>query len=418
MLVVAYLFSFLCLILNGLLFIRLKPPYNFMLLWIPQLLHHALSPFLVIIGTLGAMLGWFYQAPIPMIAGILGASLSAIYIWLVTRPQPGFALAYGTNWEQKISIDQKSRLLKRRWSLRLPRAKTPHWERDIPFWTISRTGRRLLCDIWQPPESVTPSGLAFIYLHGSGWYLSHKDFRTRPFFRQLTAQGHVVMDVGYRLCPEVDIYEMVGDAKRALAWMKTNAKQYHINPERIVIGGASAGAHLAMLAAYAPDHAQLTPKDVQGYDLSVRSVISYYGPTDLRAVYKHTHQQRVIGMPKVETGQPDMAEKDINMQDAGRLDTLLGGHLHEVPEIYDMASPITHINRDCPPTLLIQSNLDFITPTESTQNLYDRLVACGVPAVLITYPLTQHAFDLVLPQVSPPAQAALYEVERFLALVA
>jgi acetyl esterase/lipase len=389
-----------------------------MVVWIPQLLHHALSPFLVLIGALGAVLGWVYGAPLAVIAGVLGAGLSAYYVWRVTRPQPSFALAYGVDWQHKIPPEQASRLIQRRWGLGLPHTGTPRWERDIPYWTIPGTERDLLCDVWQPPEDVTPTGLAFIYLHGSGWYLSHKDFGTRPFFRQLTAQGHVVMDAGYRLCPEVDIFGMVGDAKRAVAWMKANAARYGIDPEHIVLGGASAGAHLAMLAAYAPDHPRLTPVDLQGCDLSVRAVVSYYGPTDLRAVYQHTHQERIIGQPRPEVGLPGAADKDIDMQDAGRIDTLLGGHLHEIPEVYDLASPVAHVHADCPPTLLIQTNLDFITPTDATRALYDRLCDCGVPAVLITYPLTQHAFDLLLPQVSPPAQAALYEVERFLALAA
>ncbi len=418
MIVVAYLLAFFCLLLNGLLFVRLKPPYNFMILWIPQLLHHALSPCLIVIGASGAVLGWLYDAPLAVAAGILGAGLSAIYVWQVTRPQLGFALAFGVDWQQKIPPQFASRLLQRRWGLGLPRTLAPRWERDVQFWTIPDTERHLLCDIWQPPVDVTPSGLAFIYFHGSGWYLSHKDFGTRPFFRQLAAQGHMVMDVGYRLCPEVDVYGMVGDVKRAIAWLKKNAGQYDINPERLVVGGASAGAHLAMLAAYAPDHPQITPPDVRGFDLSVGGVVSYYGPTDLRAVYEHTHQERVIGLPAVEIGLPGAADKEINMQDAGRLDTLLGGHLHEIPDQYELASPVAHVQPDCPPTLLIQTNLDFITPTAATRALYDKLVANGVPAVLIEYPLTQHAFDLLLPHLSPPAQAALYEVERFLAVVA
>ncbi|NWG18102.1 MAG: alpha/beta hydrolase fold domain-containing protein [Chloroflexi bacterium] len=201
----AYLLSFVCLILNGLLFVRLRPPYNFMILWLPQLVHHTLSPFLVILGGLGAVLGWLYQAPAAAVAGVLGAGLSAFYVWRVTVSQPGLSLAFGADWQRRILPQQAGRLLQRRWNLGLPRTGAPRWERDIAFWTIPGTDRNLLCDVWQPPEGVTPTGMAVIYLHGSGWYLSDKDFGTRPFFRQLTAQGHVVMDVAYRLCPEVDI---------------------------------------------------------------------------------------------------------------------------------------------------------------------------------------------------------------------
>ena len=413
MIIAAYLLSFSCLILNVSLFIRIKQPYG----WLLQMLSHALSPILVIMGGLGAGLGWLYHAPIAIAAGMLGAGISVVYIYLVTVPQPGFDLAFGKNWKTKIPPSRESHMLKRRWNLGLPRTSEPRWERDIPFWTIPGTERKLLCDVWQPPEGVARSGLAFVYLHGSAWYLLDKDYGTRPMFRHLAAQGHVIMDVAYRLCPEVDIYGMIGDVKRAVAWMKANAARYQVNPERIVLGGASAGGHLALLAAYAPCHPLLTPPDVQGCDLSVRAVVSYYGPTDLRAVYEHTHQKRNFGsLPKVEIGLPGSAEMKKPMRDIGRLDMLLGGHLNEIPEIYELASPVCHVQPGCPPTLLFQGTSDCFVPVAATRELYHGLVECGVPAVNIIYPLTNHAFDLLVPQISPPAQAALYYLERFLAL--
>ena len=416
MMIVAYLLSFLCLILNGSLFVHLKPPYNFYF-WVFQIAAVVLSPFLAALGLLGAGLGWLYHAPIAVAAGLLGVGISAIYIVLVTIPQPGFDLAFGKDWQRKISPAQGSRLLKRRWNMGLPLTGEPLSEHDIPFWTIPGTDRNLLCDVWQPPEGVARSGLAFVYLHGSAWWVLDKDFGTRPLFRQLAAQGHVIMDVAYRLCPEVDIYGMVGDVKRAVAWMKANVARYQVNPGRIVLGGASAGGHLALLAAYAPHHPLLTPPDVQGCDLSIRAVVSYYGPTDLRACYHHLAQKRLIGLPKVEIGLPDAADMKKNMTEAGRMDTLLGGHLHEVPEVYELASPVAHVYAGSPPTLLIQGEPDIIQPAAATRELYRKLVECGTPAVSIMYPLTNHAFDLPLPQVSPSTHAALYYLERFLALM-
>jgi acetyl esterase/lipase len=285
---------------------------------------------------------------------------------------------------------------------------------NVPFWTIPGSERKLLCDIWQPAPEVKPSGLALIFFHGSAWYLFDKDFGTRPFFSHLVGQGHVVMDVAYRLCPEVDIFGMVGDVKRAVAWMKANAAQYGVDPQRIVLGGASAGGHLSLLAAYAPQHPQLTPEDVKDADLSVRGVVSFYGPSDLRAVYRHTNQQNLVGLPEVAIGQ-DPARTKKNMRDAGRLDILLGGHPHTVPQAYDLASPISHVRAGCPPTLLIQGEHDLITPLEATRRLYAQLVQAGVPAWSIEFPCTDHGFDLMLPVVSPSYQSALYDVERFLA---
>ena len=417
MIIAAYLLSFLCLILNGSLFVHLKPPYSFLLAFTIQLVAVDLSPFLAVLGLLGAGLGWLYHAPIAVAAGLLGAAISVIYIALVTVPQPGFDLAFGKDWKTSIPPSREPQMLKRRWNLGWPRTGEPRWERDIPFCTIPGSDRKLLCDVWQPPEGVARSGLAIVYLHGGAWWILDKDYGTRPLFRHLAAQGHVIMDVAYRLCPEVDIYGMVGDVKRAVAWMKANAASYQVNPERVVLEGASSGGHLALLAAYTPHQPLFTPSDVQGCDLSVRAVVSFYGPTDLRAVYQHLDLKRTIGLSKVEIGLPGAADRKKNMTDTGRMDTLLGGHLHEVPEAYELASPVAHVNAGCPPTLLIQGEPDVIEPAAAARELYRRLVECGVPAVNIIYPLTNHMFDLLLPQVSPPAQAALYYLERFLALM-
>ena len=410
----AYALSFVCLILNASLFLRLKWPNGGAFLWLFHIVTASISPFLVVLGALGAGLGWMYQAPIAVVAGLLGAGISVFYIVRVTVSQPGFELAFGKDWQHKIPPAQESRLLQKRWNIGLPRTKEPRWERDLPFCTIPGTGRKLLCDLWQPPEGIAPTGLAFIYVHGGNWYLLDKDFGTRPFFRQLAAQGHVIMDVAYRLCPEVDIYGMLGDVKRAVVWMKANAARYRVDPDRIVLGGGSAGGHLALLAAYTPNHSLLTPPDIQGCDLSVRAVVSYYGPTDLRACYEHLDLKRTVGLPKVAVGLP---ETKTNFADAGRLDILLGGHLHEVPDIYELASPVAHVRAGSPPTLLIQGEPDAIAPVDATRELHRKLIECGVPAVNIIFPMTDHAFDLLLPQVSPPAQAALYNVERFLALM-
>jgi acetyl esterase/lipase len=83
------------------------------------------------------------------------------------------------------------------------------------------------------------------------------------------------MDVAYRLIPEVNIYGMVGDVKRAIAWIEANADRCREDSEKIVLGGASAGAHIVMLAGSAPKLPELTPEDLKKVDLSVYDIISY-----------------------------------------------------------------------------------------------------------------------------------------------
>jgi len=221
------------------------------------------------------------------------------------------------------------------------------------------------------------------------------------------------MDVAYRLCPEVDIYGMIGDAKRAVAWMKSNASRYGVNPEKVVLGGGSAGAHIALLAAYTPGHSELTPKEIVDDDKSVCGVISYYGPTDLQAAYQHEGQQIFKDYPPVPIG-PEATKR---MGDSGRIDVLLGGHPQDVPDMYKLASPVTHVHHGCPPTLLIQGEQDFITPVDATCALFNKLVESNVPAINVVFPWTDHGFDNLFPQTSPPVQSALYDVDRFLALL-
>jgi acetyl esterase/lipase len=57
----------------------------------------------------------------------------------------------------------------------------------------------------------------------------------------------------------------------------------------------------------------------------------------------------------------------------------------------------------------------MIVPVDATRTIFKKLVEAGVPTVNVVYPDTDHAFDLVLPRLSPTSQSALYVVERFLA---
>jgi len=414
--VLALILAFAGLLVNLTLFINLKPPGSFYFVMF-QLAATALAPVLTGLGVLSVVLGVLSRARAAWSAGAVSAVISIVYMLMVTSSHNGFADAFGADWESKIAPSQAEHMLRGRWRPGLPQTREPVFEQDVVFWTIPGTERELLCDVWQPAEGVARSGLAVVYLHGSAWYMFDKDLGTRPMFQRLTDQGHVVMDVAYRLTPEVDIYGMVGDVKRAVAWMRDNADAYGVDPQRIVLAGGSAGGHLALLAAYTPDEVRLMPDELAGKDLSVHAVVSFYGPTDMRATYAHLAQERLIGMPKVDIGQPGAATMEKEFGDAGRMDMLLGGHLHEVPEIYDLASPLVHAGADSPPTLLIQGKPDIIAPYAATREMTEKLRANGVRVVNIVYPLTNHAFDLLLPEVSPAAQAALYELERFLAVV-
>lgn len=429
---IARLLAFLSAASSSLLYVRIRCPMGPLkgILWILRLLAESMTPFIVLSGTVAAGLGLLARAPIAMLTGALGAVVAAEDVRRVTAPHPGFAQAFGVGWEQDITRERRTHMLQRRWTWHLPAPPKARWQRDVPFWTLPDSDRRLLCDLWQPSPGVAPSGLALVYIHGSAWSLLDKDVGTRPFFRHLAAQGHMVMDVAYRLHPETDMLGMAHDVKRAIAWMKAHGPEYGVNPERIVVAGGSAGAHLALLTAYTPRVDALTPEDVGDVDLSVRGVISCYGPTDMRAYYDYTRQS-TWGHPGqvVEFHPPSPLMRRVvgasyerlrlgTTGAVGGMEPLLGGAPESIPDRYALFSPTTHVQPGCPPTLLLQGKDDVIAPVTATNLLFERLVTAGVPAVNIVLPHAEHGFDLVMPRWSPAAQTAWYYEDRFLAMMA
>jgi acetyl esterase/lipase len=320
-------------------------------------------------------------------------------------------------------------MMGRWWGGRLPTTPEPRLRQDVVFATVPGTSRHLLCDVWQPPAGVPASGLAVVYLHGSAWCMLDKDFGTRPLFRHLAGQGHVIVDVAYRLFPETDLPGMLADAKRAVAWVKHHAADLQVQPDRIVVAGGSAGGHLALLAAYAPNDPTLTPAELASSDPRVCGVVSLYGQADLAAHYYHTSQQKVC---RPDDPQPDWDAPPppwvrrlfgpdagrLKLVPAGRLDWLVGGTPSELPDRYAQLSPIEHVHAGCPPTLLVHGQHDEMAPVAAMRQLHRRLERGGVPVTAVYLPHTDHAFDLMATAWSPPARAAIHVLERFLAVLA
>jgi acetyl esterase/lipase len=441
--------AFGALVLSGSFYFRVSSdalgPGAFMLS-IPKILAAAIAPFIAVAGATGAALGLARGllerrafvamarkptargvarlargAPLVILAGLIGAAIATDYAQRVTAPHAGFEQAFGADWPQYIPAERRAGMLAQRWTWVLPGSPAARVERDVAYWTVPGTDRQLLADLWQPPAGTQPSGLAFIYLHGGGDASGDKGGPTEPWFRHLAAQGHVVMDVAYRFAPETDAPGTQGDVKRAIVWMKRNAAHYGVHPDRIVLGGGSAGGHLALLAAYAPDDPLLTPEDVRGEELAVRGVINYYGVTDYRLESNPPVARGPVGAAAERlltsllerwSGATIPPDDEWNAQ-------FTGGQREDWPELYRRLSPITRAGPDSPPTLQFVGAHDvYASRGGSILALHRGLQAAGVPSVYVELPQTDHGFDQVLPELSPAAQAAMYDADRFLALMA
>lgn len=417
-----------------------------MMLAMPKVIVGALAPYIAVAGAAGGALallaailergkqsrpaqrhgfrraaGTALSASSIALAGFAASIMMAGYVHAVTRQSTGFEETFGTGWQARISPDLRRSMLAERWTWKMPSSPDPRVQFDLVYATVPGTDRKLLADVWQPPEGVTPTGLAFIYMHGGGYVAFDKGAPNGPWFRHLASQGHVVMDIAYRLIPETNVMGMQGDVKRAISWMKRNADRYHVNPDRLVLGGESAGSHLALLAAYAPHDPLFTPEDLRDKDLSVRGVVGYYSSGDNRVKSKPSisggRVERAVGGLLI--GMLESFSNSKIPSDDEWSARFLGGQPEEWPELYRQVSPITHVGPDTPPTLQFMGEHDvYVAGGGTIPELHGRLQESGVPSVYVELPRTDHAFDKFFPDLSPAARTAMYDVDRFLALMA
>jgi acetyl esterase/lipase len=256
-------------------------------------------------------------------------------------------------------------------------------------------GTPLSMDVYRPaalggPEARYP---AILVLHEGGW--SKGDKGTAPHMSAwLAAHGWAVFDAQYRLAPQPNWKTAIGDAKCAIGWVKHHARELgiEVDPDRVTLLGRSAGGHLSMLAAYAPDDPALPPTCEAG-DTHVASVISYYGPTDLAWGWEHPTNPRVFDMRQ-------------------RVSSYVGGSPAEHPDRYRLLSPLTHVTPLAPPTLLIHGGGDSYVPFAHTEFMARKLEAASVPHEVLAIPYAEHEFDFMFGGLGE--QLAEHAILRFL----
>jgi len=423
--------ALLLLLWCSLLFVpfRWRPAGIYLITW--KVLAVAYAPFIAVTATGLAVVGVVYGSWWIAVPAGLAAAGAIVVVVRVGSVRVGLAGALGADWDERIPVTFRRPMVRRWWTGRLARSTEPRLRQDVRFATVPGTDRVLLCDVWRPPAGVMPSGVALVYLHGSAYVFLDKDFATRPLFRHLASQGHVIVDVAYRLYPETDVPGMAADALRAVAWVRDHAAELGVDPGRIVLAGGSAGGHLSLLAAYGHDAPALTPSELAGSDLRVRAVASFYGQVGLDTMYWHTGQDKASrpGDPEpdwsappsrmlVRLFGPNAARWRLQFLSFGGRGVLLtGGTPDAVPERYAEASALTYVDAECPPTLLMHGTHDEMAPAAAVRQLQARLERAGVPVTATYLPHTDHMFDLVGTNWSPAARVAIYALERFLAVI-
>ena len=197
-----------------------------------------------------------------------------------------------------------------------------------------------------------------VWIHGGGWQAGDKS--NVPVAR-FTEYGYAVASVDYRLSQDAPFPAQIEDCKAAIRWLRSNAKLYNLNPNRIGVMGASAGGHLVALLGTSGGVKALEGRSGNLDQSSrVQCVVDMFGPTDFLKMGGF-HDS------------PNSPES-----------RLIGGPIQENKDKVAKANPITYVGADDPPFLIIHGDADPTVPHMQSVLLQDALKKAGVEATLIT----------------------------------
>src|SRR6266404_968792 len=135
------------------------------------------------------------------------------------------------------------------------RSASPELATDVVYAEVA--GEPLRYD-WYRPLGVSGPTPGVVFVHGGGWSggdSSQAGGNAMHFARR----GIATISISYRLAPAHRFPAALDDVRRGLRHVRKNAAEFGVDPDRLVLMGLSAGAHLAMLAHLARDVPALEP---------------------------------------------------------------------------------------------------------------------------------------------------------------
>ena len=238
--------------------------------------------------------------------------------------------------------------------------------KNIEYKSID--GKSLQLDIYKP-KNIKKSAPLLVFIHGGGWKGGNRsDYLI--YLVDFAKRGYITATVSYRLLKDGPYPACVEDISDAVRWFYNHGDKYGYDPDRIALIGGSAGAHLALLAAYGWENPNVNSDstDVPENSHRIKAVVDIYGPTDLTTEYSRNH-------PLVTS--------------------FITRSFEEAPDLYMEASPIQYLDKNDPPTMILHGTSDDLVPISQSDQLKARLDSLGVPCVYYRVPLWPHTMDIV-----------------------
>jgi len=229
-------------------------------------------------------------------------------------------------------------------------------------------GKSLRMDFYHARNSSRRLPL-LVFIHGGAW--SHGDrSEYLGYALHFANLGYATATLTYRFVKDAPYPACVEDVTDAVRFIFENSEKYHYDPDRVALIGGSAGAHLAMLAAYGWKSSVVksdSSKNVSN-NHQIKALVELYGPVDFTTEY--ARNQSMV--------------------------TRLMAHSYaENPQLYTEASPLSWVSKEAPPTLILHGTSDSLVPISQAEQLKHKLDSLGVPNVYLPLPGWPHTTDLV-----------------------
>lgn len=248
----------------------------------------------------------------------------------------------------------------------------------VPYWFPFFDYRDLKMDIILPfrPDEGRKRPL-LVWICGGAWMTMERSAHL-PWLMNFARRGYSVASVEYRMSNSCHFPGQLEDIKKAIRYLKAHAEEFGIDADRIIVGGESAGAHLAAMAGVTNDKREFDKGEYLEYSSRVQAVIDYYGPTSFTLKAKNA--------PEInESEQPDF------LKGPSPVAMLLGYEPANDPEKADTAAPLSYINPSTPPFFIAHGTQDIIVPIENSDALCTALEKNKVPAEFWTIQGAGHA---------------------------
>lgn len=229
-----------------------------------------------------------------------------------------------------------------------------------------KDGLAMTLDVYHPAGQRNGAGILFMV--SGGWFSSWAPPEQRmPLFQPYLDAGYTMFAVRHGSSPRYTIPEAIADVKQAVRFVRSQAAEHQVDPERLGVMGMSAGGHLALVLGTTGDDGQPNGDGLQRYSSRVAAVVSLVPPTDLRvAVWESPESLPAYrGFPALDLAMDKAAE----------------------------CSPLLHVTADDAPSLVVMGGKDELVPPKHGQWIADAFTREKVRHKLIIVPDAGHGLD-------------------------